>query len=816
MDIHQFAATRQDAAPAVDGTPVKYLDFSETNLAYYNRADRSRRHDGIITIRDFVRMIQSDPIVANAIAKIRALLPIEAAAQSSYNAALDAADGDLDHPDVVNAAAVLKDAQDKKAAAKAGNLIAVTFAGIPVTKDGRRKSAFPEIHTGLYQADFDKRPADAGGGHLDPAEAETLRNEVGKLVNCAFAYVSPSYGVKAALAGPPPVDSTTAAQHAAWEAVVMPAAQLLGYPVDKSPKGVNSLCFVGSDPNAILRTNVRRINIDVAPKTPPPPAPKAAKSRQSKGAPADPNDPPVHEVLDAIGAMIGPPGSNTREILTHVIPAMRKAGIWSDSDIAARVTQWRSGESGWDAAKISGFSFDQIHDGIGALRNIADPTRAARKAAEWEEKKARRNAGNGNTPPDAAASDDSGGDSGRIHWVMTGGKDPKPKDGSTLNAVKCLTEMDYAGEFKYNLWTRRVEYRGSQFKDQREIPIITVAIEKEYGSWGYTPGKEALLAAVRAVAHDSEYHPLQDAIKAIKWDGIHRLDYFGHYVYGLPKDDILGNKSAALIVRGMVARIFKPGTKVAYIPILRSDKQGVGKGESLKELAGEGNFAQGIQFGAFDFTKRVQERGRGKCVIEIGEISSLDAAKLAQAKTLATDTSTNDRDAYARDAHDQPFTFIPVGTTNDKKFLSDLTGNRRHPVIDVRGPVNLQWLRDNRDQLLAEAYQEFLRGDFAGIDGVALPPDMWAAASEDSDRYQVDDPYEIWVGGYLADRAGAAAEQAAGGDPEVDGRLLLEAAKAAFNPLNPNRLFEAMRSAGWESSRPRRNGILVRIWKPIA
>ena len=418
-----------------------------------------------------------------------------------------------------------------------------------------------------------------------------------------------------------------------------------------------------------------------------------------------------------------------------------------------------------------------------------------------------------NDPPTADAEPPES-DSDALRWVMTAGKTPRPKDGSTLNATKALRELGEEDHFRYNLWTQRVEYRGADFNDVRGIPKLILSIEKKFGRLGYTPGKEAIHSAIQACP--AEYNPPQEAIKAIVWDGIKRLDTFGHHAYGCDRYDPLANLTAALIIRGMVARLFRPGTRLPYIIILRSDKQGVGKGDSLIILAGgEANFGRGIQFGGFDFTKKIQERGRGKLIIEINEIHKLTAEKLSQAKALATDTSTNDRDAYARNNRDHPFTWIPVGTTNDRRFLTDLTGNRRHPVIDVQGPVNLQWIRDNRDQLLAEAYAEFLNGDFDN--GVMLPEELWEDASEDSDQYQVEDPYDVWVDGYLSELDTAAVQQDAPEIAGVHGKQLMQACKDSMGSVDYQRLSEAMRRAGWVSRRVKsggRQGRQITVWQP--
>src|SRR5260370_14381401 len=51
-----------------------------------------------------------------------------------------------------------------------------------------------------------------------------------------------------------------------------------------------------------------------------------------------------------------------------------------------------------------------------------------------------------------------------------------------------------------------------------------------------------------------------------------------------------------------------------------------------------------------------------------------------------------------------------VGTTNDWGWHRDESGGRRFWPIKCRGPVDIEWLQANREQLFAEAYDRYRRG----------------------------------------------------------------------------------------------------------
>lgn len=73
---------------------------------------------------------------------------------------------------------------------------------------------------------------------------------------------------------------------------------------------------------------------------------------------------------------------------------------------------------------------------------------------------------------------------------------------------------------------------------------------------------------------------------------------------------------------------------------------------------------------------------QGRTVVEVGELNALKRAKTAEAaKAFITATRDEYRGKYQREAVKHPRRFIVIGTTNEREFLTDTTGNRRYLPI---------------------------------------------------------------------------------------------------------------------------------------
>lgn len=209
--------------------------------------------------------------------------------------------------------------------------------------------------------------------------------------------------------------------------------------------------------------------------------------------------------------------------------------------------------------------------------------------------------------------------------------------------------------------------------------------------------------AVDQVARERTFHPVAEYLEALKWDGTPRLNAAcGDW---LMADMTRLNIS---IVRSWfisaVARALKPGCKVDNVLILVGP-QGYGKSEVFRALAGPEVFSDSpidlSSKDAFGLLQRVW-------ILEWSELESLKRARDAESvKSFLSSRSDTYRAPYGRVTQTCPRRCVIVGTSNEREVLGDATGNRRYWIITVRDHINVDYVRDLRDQLWAEAVAAF-------------------------------------------------------------------------------------------------------------
>lgn len=213
--------------------------------------------------------------------------------------------------------------------------------------------------------------------------------------------------------------------------------------------------------------------------------------------------------------------------------------------------------------------------------------------------------------------------------------------------------------------------------------------------------------AVKYVAQQQKFHPVREYLNALVWDGTPRIDSWAHNFLGAA-DGEYASLVGRYFLMNLVARIFEPGCIMRSVPVLEGG-QNKGKSTALRILTQPWYSDTMFQVNSKDAYQQIQ----GVWLYEISELESFGRAEATAVKAFISSVEDNYRAPYERanERHKRQTMF--AGTTNAHEWLKDWTGNTRFwPLhVDVAGPIDLEGLREARDQLLAEALALYRAGE---------------------------------------------------------------------------------------------------------
>lgn len=222
---------------------------------------------------------------------------------------------------------------------------------------------------------------------------------------------------------------------------------------------------------------------------------------------------------------------------------------------------------------------------------------------------------------------------------------------------------------------------------------------RRHGGWSLEASKENVIAAIRLAAYERRFHPIRDRLASYVHDGQPRaetlfIDYLGC------DDTAYFRETARLLLLGAVVRVFEPGHKFDYMPIIEG-AQGVRKSTFVKAL---GLGWAGDPMINWSGGKEILEQTEGFWLIEIPELSSMSRAESNEIKANLTRTTDTARLSYGHNPETRPRQCIFIGTTNDREYLKDPTGNRRFWPIPCRvAMIDTERLTLEAPQIWAEA-----------------------------------------------------------------------------------------------------------------
>ena len=327
-------------------------------------------------------------------------------------------------------------------------------------------------------------------------------------------------------------------------------------------------------------------------------------------------------------------------------------------------------------------------------------------------------------------------------WLDTLELDSKGNPAKTAKNIMLILENDprLKGCFQKDVFARQTyvlrQTPWKQEKSKRELADedlagLRIFLESEY----HITCAYKIQDAFDSFIDQTSIHSVREYIKGLKWDGVKRIDTVLIDFLGADNTPYI-RKSARKIFCAGIARIFTPGIKFDYLPTLIG-AQGIGKSTFIR-IMGKDWYSESLKVSDMK-DKTAAEKLLGSWVIEISEMDGMNTTKADTLKSFLSAQQDKYRPAYGRETVTNKRQCIIIGTSNEREFLKDDTGNRRFWPIDVgkNAPTKNVFteLPEEIDQMWAEAYMLWVLGE-------PLYPDaeMAEEAEREQEAHRHEDP----------------------------------------------------------------------------
>jgi predicted P-loop ATPase len=277
-----------------------------------------------------------------------------------------------------------------------------------------------------------------------------------------------------------------------------------------------------------------------------------------------------------------------------------------------------------------------------------------------------------------------------------------------INQINAFTKHpDWINRLGYNTFDGRVTL------DKKDVTIRQVAEMSawltNFLKWDYEPNRVQFEESLTEAAKMRPWNPIEDELRAIPWDGIRRIKKFALALCGeeyAPLDVEIARKWLV----GYVARGLKPGCQMDTVLCMRERDGGGFKTTFARIMAGTmDRFSDSPGFGSDKESSMLRV---GQRIVELSEGVAAKKSDKNELKRDLTKLADHFRAPWGKTADKRPRGFVYILTANDIAFLrSDQDGLRRIWPMDVASIIDIAWIKENRDQLLAESVALYDAGE---------------------------------------------------------------------------------------------------------
>jgi putative DNA primase/helicase len=292
----------------------------------------------------------------------------------------------------------------------------------------------------------------------------------------------------------------------------------------------------------------------------------------------------------------------------------------------------------------------------------------------------------------------------------------------------------WRGRVWLNSFTNTLKIDDRDYKDTDDTRIalwVSRSYDLEYG-------EAAVSSTVQLIGEENKRNPLLEWLDSIEWDGVNRLNSWVVEATDC-EDNELNRKMGEKWLIQAIARAYEPGCKADCVLIF-AGAQGAGKSTLFRTLATDEYFADTpLDIGSANSYSQIARAW----IYEVAELDSVRRSANSATKAFLSAQEDNFRPAYGRHAITIKRHVVFAGTTNESQFINDMTGSRRYWPIKVDA-VNLNWVRENRDQLWAEAILAYKNGETWYLD-----KKLDKVRHDSSKIYRQDDPWLEPISSFL-------------------------------------------------------------------